>query len=104
MTTGSFGGLGNGIFVARINNPPSYLQWCGQGRTLGLRTAKALNVAVTYLDLKILGHAGLAVHVLALFKAKAAGAQLLHEADSTSKNLTVKRFLPLCLIKVQELR
>lgn len=82
----------------------SYLQRCGQGRTLVLRTVKALNVAITYLDLEILGHAGLAVHVLALFKAEAAGALLLHEADPAAENLGVERLLAPRLVKVQELR
>lgn len=69
-----------------------------------LRTVKALNVAIAYLDLEILGHAGLTVYMLALFKAKAARAQLLYEADPTTENLAVKCLLPLCLIEVQELR
>lgn len=81
-----------------------YLQWCGQGRTLVLRTVKALNVAITYLDLEILGQAGLTVHMLALFKAEAAIALLLHEADPTTEDLAVKHLLPLRLVKVQELR
>lgn len=69
-----------------------------------LRTVKALNVAIAYLDLEILGHAGLAVHVLALFKAEAAGALLLHEADPATENLGVERLLAPRLVKVQELR
>lgn len=82
----------------------SYLQWYGQGITFGLRAIKALNVAVPYLDLEVFSHAGLAVNVLAILKAEAAGAQLLHKADTTTEHFVVKHLLPLCLVKVQELR
>lgn len=66
----------------------------------GLWAIKALNVAVPYLDLEILRHAGLAVDVLAILKADAVGAQLLYKADPTAEHLAVKHPLPLCLIKV----
>lgn len=82
----------------------SYLQRYGQGVTFGLRAIKALNVAVPYLDLEVFSHAGLAVDMLAIFKAEAVGAQLLHKADTTAEHLAVKHLLPLCLVKVQELR
>lgn len=91
---------GTYMFVTSL----SYLQRCGQGRTFVLWTVKALNVAVAYLDLEVLGHAGLAVHVLALFKAEAAGALLLHEADPAAEDLAVERLLPPRRVKVQELR
>lgn len=82
----------------------SDLQRRRYGGTFGLRAVKALNVAVPYLDLKILSHAGFAVNVLTLLKAEAAGAQLLHEADPTAEHLGIKRPLTLRLVKVQELR
>lgn len=81
-----------------------YLQRCGQRGTLGLGAIKALNVAVPYLDLEVFSHAGLAVDMLALLKAEAAGTQLLCEADPAAEQFPVKNLLPLRLVKVQELR
>lgn len=80
-----------------------YLGRCGYRGALWLGACKALDIAVSDLDLEVLGDAGLAVNVLTLFKEDAAGAQLLGEADRAAEHLTVKNLLPLTFVKVQEL-
>lgn len=84
--------------------PLDYLQRCGYRGTFGLRAIKALNVAISYLDLEVFSHAGLAVDMLALLKAEAAGAQLFYEADPAAEHFAVENPLPLRLVEVQELR
>lgn len=80
-----------------------YLGRRGYGGTLRLGACKALDFAVSDLDLEVLCDAGPAVNVLALFKEHAARAQLLREADPTAEDLTVENLLPLSFVEVQEL-
>lgn len=81
-----------------------HLQRRGNGGALGLGAIKALNVAVADLDLEVFRHAGVAVNVLALLEAQAAGAQLLREADGAAEHGAVENPLALRLVKVQQLR
>lgn len=80
-----------------------YLGRRGYRSTLRLGACKALDFAVSDLDLEVLRDAGLAVNVLTLFKEHTAGAQLLREADPAAEDLTVENLLPPGFVEVQKL-